>query len=119
LTRGRGETDETVRPGPTGTYDHRQSHRAAHARPGGRRCADAPIAQLEEYFAGSRPRFARPIALTGGVFHFEVGNALVMPYPTRSTVGSIAAPIDRPPAVPAAGTKSSASTSRVAGSAGR
>jgi len=61
-------------------------------------------AQLEEYFAGRRTRFALPLDLHGTPFQVQVWNALVeIPYGTTVSYGALARQIGRPAAVRAVG----------------
>lgn len=61
-------------------------------------------AELEEYFAGGRTRFALPLDLHGTPFQVQVWNALVeIPYGTTVSYGVLARRIGRPAAVRAVG----------------
>lgn len=75
----------------------------SHSSPGSE-IMDACIAQLGEYFAGTRREFSVPLDLDGTPFRVDVWRALLMiPYGKTSTYGRIAASVGKPKAVRAVG----------------
>ncbi|HXV94723.1 MAG TPA: methylated-DNA--[protein]-cysteine S-methyltransferase [Pseudonocardia sp.] len=64
----------------------------------------AVVAQLSEYFDGSRTRFELPLALQGTPFQLSVWRALSdIPYGTTLSYGELAAALGRPTAARAVG----------------
>jgi methylated-DNA-[protein]-cysteine S-methyltransferase len=64
----------------------------------------AVVAQLTEYFAGSRTEFDVPLAPAGTPFHLEVWRALCeIPYGTTTSYGALARSLGRPDAARAVG----------------
>lgn len=62
------------------------------------------VAQIDEYFSGSREVFDLPLDLRGTPFQKEVWRALLgIPFGARTSYGAIAAEIGRPTAVRAVG----------------
>ena len=62
------------------------------------------VAQIEEYFSGSREVFDLPLDLRGTPFQKEVWRALLgIPFGARTSYGAIAAEIGKPTAVRAVG----------------
>ncbi|HZU78844.1 MAG TPA: methylated-DNA--[protein]-cysteine S-methyltransferase [Acidimicrobiales bacterium] len=81
-------------------------------RPAGRRRPGRPtaaavetaLAQLEEYFAGTRTEFDLPLALAGTPFQVDVWQTLAdIPYGATVSYGELAAMVGRPTAFRAVG----------------